>query len=218
MLFVLVLIASSAISVGCGGGPASPTSLPSLTFSPTPSGSSVTWASLPPLSEEAKKFVSEKNINIFNGLARWERGPTNKPIRIYADPEIPADAVAYATKHFSDLNKVSFEIVVSKDVAEIVADFNAPASISDKCGEGGMIVDKARVAYRGEIHLVKSCASLAYSQVMTHELGHVLGIYGHTEPGQDFMSPTGLPLKMSDLLGEIFVWIYSVPTGVRPTG
>lgn len=233
-LAALVVVALGVLSGACSGGAVadkisdvgagpSPTTQPAPTPAPRPAGT-MSWNELPPLSEEAKKFILNHNINTQRCapcvsepgvVKRWEKSP----IAVYAEGFSPEELQASIDFWRNETGgRVIFAVASSKETADIVMDYQWPAPGNTTIPEGACGVEAASRIVRGVVtagagHYNPGCGNIS-RMGLTHGLGHMLVIGEHTDSG-DIMSNRPV-WSMTPLLREIVIWLYSVPPGTRP--
>lgn len=212
VFLALVLMAS----VSCGEGSSS-------LIAPTPVVAPTPPASLPPLSDEARKLIIEYNINYWgggNGTIRW----TQMPITVWADANFAQEDLQAAVDFWNrETNgKISMKVVDTLEEASLTLSSewlsSDPVGI---CGNGGPRTFRGNIVMSGSAKLafmaIPSCRKYM-REAIAHEIGHAaIPIGGHTPLG-DIMSVTvGAPpqMRMSALLLEYINWLYTVPPGTR---
>ena len=231
----LAFIVLLAIMVSaCGGTESLPTIGPSSVSTPIPPvlKQGTLWSDLPPLSEEAKNFIIQNNIQwVYPGgdagaVKRWD----SFPIPIYASPDFRAQDLVSAVNLWQSASngKITFQIVSSSAEAKIVLDTQWPPPdfgnpSAGACGVGAPRMAKGNAIIFGLGHYAfKVKGDLCDVNVnksidLAHEIGHiVLSTHGHTPSGTDVMSSPSFIWKMSPFLSEVTNWLYSVPPGTRP--
>lgn len=187
----------------------------------------VPWSRLPPLSTEGRSFVTSSNLNwtpgggAFGAVKRWN----NFPISIRADRSVSSDELEKAVDFWQSVTngKIRFRVVSFSADADIVFSLQWPPPdnimVSERtCAVGWPRTVLNNVIVSGAVYIdsVKANCSIE-SGILAHEIGHALGLLGHTAPETDVMSPNlPLPLRASPLLTEVINWLYSVEPGTRP--
>ena len=187
----------------------------------------VPWSRLPPLSTEGRSFVTSSNLNWTSGggasgaVKRWN----NFPISIRADRSVSSDELEKAVDFWQSLTngKIRFRMVSSSADADMVLSLQWPPPdnimVSERtCAVGWPRTVLNNVIVSGAVYIdsVKANCSIE-SGILAHEIGHALGLLGHTASDTDVMSPAlPSPLRASPLLTEVINWLYSVEPGTRP--
>jgi len=228
---VLSGLALAVLTSACGSDANFSSTAPSITppttsTTPVSVPSSVTpWSSLPPISDAAKNLVVNYNLNlVYRGadvgaVKRWASGAS---IRVYADPAFrPQDVVtAINTWQAVLAGKITFVIVGDATSADVVFTFDSSITDPGVCGLEGAdnLVGNVITHGSGRYATRPGCVSSSndWSLGLTHGLGHILWIGGHTAPGTDIMSSSNPIFVMSPLLSESTNWVYSVPPGTKP--
>ena len=200
----------------------------SLRIAVSPS-STVPWSRLPPLSSEGRSFITSSNLDWGSGggaagaVKRWN----SFPISIRADRNISSDEVEEAVNFWQSITngKIRFRVVPFSADASIVLSLQWPPPnnimVSERtCAVGGPGTISNNVIVSGAAYFdpVKANCGLG-AAVLAHEIGHVLGLLGHTASETDVMSANVSPasgVRGSPLLSEVINWLYSVEPGTRP--
>lgn len=175
------------------------------------------WSELPPISEAGKKFLQLANLGYTGRVKRWEI-PT---LSVWADPSYSREYLRIGFEYWAvrTNGNLAFRLVTDSASADVIIVFDAtivdPPSVSI-CGTGGPTKYLGDVMVRGEIRL-KPVGCLGIG-VLIHEIGHVIGIMGHTPPNQDVMGFPQLTLNESPVPSEVAGWMYhgSVRAGTKP--
>lgn len=188
------------------------------------------WSELPPISEAAKNFIIQHNLNaltcepcsnFLGTVKRWNEFP----ITVYADQDFNPlhlqDAVDFWTRHTN--GKVTFQIVSAP--GQIILDFqwpppNSPQVPESSCGVEApdRIINSVIISGAGHyaFKAKPQCVGNGnHTLGLAHGIGHILGILGHTPDRTDVMSGISV-WQTSPLLSEVINWLYSVEPGVRP--
>ena len=203
---------------------------------PPPTTVGTPWSELPPLSDEARRFITDYNLNYQpcppstcepspGTVKRWN----SFPISIYASPEFQAQQLVEAVDFWRAATggKITFQIVDSPSTASIVLDMQWPPPDANyeipswSCGVEGPARIQNSIIVTGSGHYAfkakSDCAGNGDHRTgLAHGIGHILGLGGHTASGSDLMGSPGSTWNGSTLLSEIINWLYSVPSGTRP--
>jgi hypothetical protein len=178
------------------------------------------WSqAFPGLSTDQKAWVKAFVLNTDGVLYRW--GVPSVPIttiKVWAQAGVPAQNLQDAVDKIRLQSNGSVNYVVAADSASaqvwIVYD---PSTVQlDPCGwGGGYSVDfTTHTITRGLVRLRPSSANeCADKVVLAHELLHVLNLMGHTAPGTDLLSPSGVWQTTANLGVLISVVSSTVPGG-----
>jgi hypothetical protein len=217
----VALVASTISFVGCGGSPTAPKP-------PTPPP--VPTVDLSVLSPEARTFLLATNIIPYKGVMKFIK---SQGIRIWADPALGRENLVQATAHWTDITAggLTFQIVESEAEAQIKLRHEWPAGLPEEaCANGGPTYGGPTLFIGGIVGgvgrlangLKPGCQMSFVSVIMTHEIGHILGLSGHHLPaGQDTMaSPPSGSLKTLPYVREAVTLLYStgVVQGAQPIG
>lgn len=178
---------------------------------PTP----VSWSSLPFLSEEGKAWIRAYNLNSLGAVSRWQ-----DTVRIWAQPGFSRPAVDSAVAFWRTVLEDRLVLVVVPDstghkqisitFSEFIGDPLNP------CGRGGaQEVSELFAIIQGTAKVRAGACNTA--NVIAHEVGHALGLNGHTTTG-DIMGITAPNLVSSPFLTELLRWITTVPVGTFISG
>ena len=191
--------------------------------------STVPWSRLPPLSSEGRSFITSSNLDWASGggaagaVKRWN----SFPISIRADRNISSDQVEEAVDFWQSLTngKIRFRVVPFSSDASIVLSLQWPPPnnimVSERtCAVGGPGTVSNNVIVSGAAYFdsIKANCGLG-AAVLAHEIGHALGLLGHTASDTDVMSAavsSASGVRASPLLSEVINWLYSVEPGTRP--
>jgi hypothetical protein len=229
-LFVALSMVSACGSGSIPGGPSPPTPPAPPTAPPVPPGpappSGIAWNDLPPLSEAGKAFVTSYNLDLlFEGSPRGQvRRWDTFPIPVYADPDFGSQALDQAFDFWARETggKVTFRKVNDPAEAAIIFGFDESKVSAGFCGaEGGApnttVAGAVFTRSAGWYSRRKECAPNGDWKIgLTHGLGHILGLYGHTFSDSDVMGSPQSRWGSTALLTEVINWVYSVPPGTRP--
>jgi hypothetical protein len=197
-----------------------------ITVVGTPSVPTVPWSQLPSLSSEARSFITSSNLNWAYGggaagaVKRWN----SFPISIRADRNIDSSDVEEAVNFWQSITnrKITFRLVPFSAEASLVLSLQWPPPnnimVSERtCAVGGPTTIQNNVIVSGGAYFDKARSNCGLSApILAHEIGHTLGILGHTTSDTDVMNSSGPVLRASPLVSEVFNWLYSVEPGIRP--
>lgn len=234
-LIIVALAMAGACSGGeSAGGPVGPSSIlpdtPPIVGPGPGSPQSVPWPA--GLSEAARAYILEANINQFHGttsLAGVTRWPDEMmPIPVFAESNIPVQFVADAMNLWTEGSggRIRFQLVGARSASGIYvsAEWPPPGGIATACGAGGSGMGgisnwrfrSGQVWLAFETH--PSCADhTILRRTIPHEFGHALGLAAHRPLREDVMSGGSdvNPGHIGPVTREVIDLMYSVPPGTR---
>jgi hypothetical protein len=236
-IIVLVVVAFAMVNTACGkggggGNPVAPTTPAPVTPTPTPAEVTVSMAGLSAEGKEMIKMLlipgtgATDDKNALDHVRRWADGQV---ISIYA-PDFNPEHLVHAMTFWTEVSggKLMFSVVTEESQAKVKLSRDplpgnacAIASWSDTnfVIYGGW----AKFAFGyGRLDCMAEPRGWGEKGIVVHEMGHVIGIGGHTPSEWDDIMSGSIDMNNGSALSsaplrEGVSWIYSQPTGARVT-
>ena len=143
-------------------------------------------------------------------ITRWEL-----PIPVHVDPSIQGNCVQDAMDYWRSATGLSYVLVAADAEPRITVRAAGSDELNVSAGSG--LVYRTYANNRARLGVVKiltsSAACTAPSALLRHELGHVIGIFGHP-PGGLMSSPLiGITASQREI--AMLTQLYRLPHGAR---
>lgn len=219
-IWTLVLATALVAFAGCSGDSPFFPDIPPVDTTPKQ-----VYVDTSGLSAEAKLLVLP-NITYFGAFTRW---PDGKVIRVYADTTVVNLADVHTALNFwAGLlsGKVTFQVTDNRSQADVVLEGGAfNGLLENQCASATPTTVEKHVILEGKALFANKlkptmCAPKASVGTVAHEMGHIIGLMGHTSPFLDLMSAPvlddGKTLVASSAIIEATHWLYSIEPGALP--
>jgi hypothetical protein len=166
--------------------------------------------------EDARTVLKLLNQVAFGAITRWVKSP----ILVWFGPGFSQADGSAAVAFWSDVLKPAGTLLQETSVeaaADVVFRIDPLFPPGPICGGEGpsLIVDHVILAGNGTYSPAPQCTftGTTAQTALIHGLGHVLGLVGHTPSNTDVMSTPQSTLRLSPVLREVAVTLYSLAPG-----
>jgi len=143
-------------------------------------------------------------------ITRWEL-----PVPLYVDPSIQGNCAEEALRYWQSVTGITYTLVGADAEPRITVRAAGPDELNIAAGSG--LVYRTYSNNRARLGVVKILTSFANctspSALFRHELGHVIGIFGHPPGG--LMSTPSVGNTASQREIDLLVQLYRLPHGTR---